>query len=233
MTQMARALDVTFVESVVSAVEAQMRRASRDLVEVNRFDQDSGIIGWQLQFDVATSPGEVLANGSDLHNPRCKYDFELLAALWNNREVLLQAARQSVLLEQSALESTPEPFEEKCDIPSHLVGACDLPFGHEDEQHSNSGDGFYARDLLHWNQKQQRIRRLIARLEERLAANAAMARGRLAALEAACASAEQLAAENREARRLLAAALDSFDDAAPDEDAAWTRAARELLEAIP
>lgn len=74
-------------------------RANKQVLELHRFDRSEGAISWQLQFTNDQTSGEVLADGNDLFNNRCKYDFELLQALWNNREWLLSVAEQHEELE--------------------------------------------------------------------------------------------------------------------------------------
>ena len=46
----------------------------------------------------------------------------------------------------------------KCNIPSNLVGACDLEWGHDGAMHSNAGDGFYAKDYAGEHLERQMIR---------------------------------------------------------------------------
>lgn len=89
-------------EEIAELLKADSR-ATKHQLDLHRFDKSGGAIGWQLQFDPPKKPGEVLADGSDLFNPRCKFDYELMHQLWNKRSALLAMASRLVELE-SALD---------------------------------------------------------------------------------------------------------------------------------
>ncbi len=108
MTDQGKAMsnDTPIARADLDELERLDARATKQPVAVRRIDRRGGVIDWQLQFEPPRAPGEVLADGSDLHNPRCKYDYELAAALWNNRTALLAAARRLLELERKALRVT-------------------------------------------------------------------------------------------------------------------------------
>ena len=46
----------------------------------------------------------------------------------------------------------------RCGIPSHLIGTCDLAWGHDGIMHANDGDGFYAIEHEAKHRARQRLR---------------------------------------------------------------------------
>lgn len=47
----------------------------------------------------------------------------------------------------------------RCGINSRTIGACDLEWGHDGDEHANSGDGFYAQDHDGEHHRRQRARK--------------------------------------------------------------------------
>jgi len=89
--------------AVVERIEKLGKGATTHPLILNRYDLDSGVVSWQLQFEPKKGAGEVLTQGTDEHNPRSRRDHELLCALWNDHGVVLSAARGWLNM-RSALE---------------------------------------------------------------------------------------------------------------------------------